>query len=70
MVCAPVWRDTPPSFNEGIIDRTGAQTLHYLSCTKISSVDLAHYGVSHAKDWFLWIWYNFTCFLFYFQISW
>ena len=22
----------------------------YLSCTTISSVDLAHYGVSHAKD--------------------
>ena len=23
----------------------------YLTCTIISSVDLAHYGVSHAKDW-------------------
>ena len=23
----------------------------YLTCTMISSVDLAHYGVSHAKDW-------------------
>ena len=22
-----------------------------LNCTMISSVDLAHYGVSHAKDW-------------------
>ena len=22
-----------------------------LICTMISSVDLAHYGVSHAKDW-------------------
>ena len=22
----------------------------YLTCTMISSVDLAHYGVSHAKD--------------------
>ena len=23
----------------------------YLTCTMISSVDLAHYGVSHVKDW-------------------
>ena len=23
----------------------------YLSCTTITSVDLAHYGVSRAKDW-------------------
>ena len=23
----------------------------YLTCTMISSVDLAHYGVSCAKDW-------------------
>ena len=23
----------------------------YLTCTMISSVDLAHYGVSLAKDW-------------------
>ena len=34
-----------------IIDRTGAQTMLYLTCTIISSVDLAHYGVSRAKDW-------------------
>ena len=39
------------SFSEGIIDRTGAQTMLYLTCTMISSVDLAHYGVSRAKDW-------------------
>ena len=25
----------------------------YLTCTMISSVDLAHYRVSHAKDWVL-----------------
>ena len=37
MVCAPV------------IDRTGAQTILYLTCTTITSVDLAHYGVSRAK---------------------
>ena len=35
----------------GIIDRKGAQTILYLSCTIISSVDLAYYGVSNAKDW-------------------
>ena len=37
----------------GEIDRAGAQTmLHvYLTCTTIISVDLAHYGVSPAKDW-------------------
>ena len=23
----------------------------YLTCTMISSLDLAHYGVSRAKDW-------------------
>ena len=42
MVCAHVRR---------VIDRTGAQSMHYLTCTIITSVDLAHYGVSRAKDW-------------------
>ena len=51
MVCAPVRRDNPPSFSSGIIDRTGAQIMLYLTCTTISSVDLAHYGVSRVKDW-------------------
>ena len=23
----------------------------YLTCTTITSVDLAHYGISRAKDW-------------------
>ena len=40
-----------PEFSEGIINRTGEQTMFYLSCTMISSVDLARYGVSRAKDW-------------------
>ena len=40
-----------PSFSKGIIDRTGAQTMLYLTCTTITSVDLAHYGVSRVKDW-------------------
>ena len=34
-----------------IIDHTGARTMLYLTFTMISSVDLAHYGVSRAKDW-------------------
>ena len=34
-----------------IIDRTGAQTMLYLTCTTVTSVDLAHYGVSRAKNW-------------------
>ena len=42
MVCAPVRRDNP---------RALAQTMLYLACTTISSVDLAQYGVSLAKDW-------------------
>ena len=50
MVCAPVQR-LSTSFSEGIIDPTEAQTIHYLTCTMISSVDLAHYRVSRAKDW-------------------
>ena len=40
-----------PSFSEGLIDRTGAQTKFYLTCTAITSVDLAHNGESRAKDW-------------------
>ena len=40
-----------PSFSEEIIDRTGAQTMLYLTCTTITSVDLAHYGISCAKNW-------------------
>ena len=53
MVCAPVRRDNPQAL--AIIDRTGAQTMLYLTCTMISSVNLAHYGVSHAKIGYLWI---------------
>ena len=40
-----------PSFSEGIIDRKGAQTMLYLTCTTISSVDFPQYAVSLAKDW-------------------
>ena len=51
MVYAPVRRDNPRALAWGIIDLTGAQTMVYLTCTTITSVDLAHNGVSHAKDW-------------------
>ena len=50
MVCAPVRRDNPRALAT-IIDRIGAQTMLYLTCTTIISVDLAHYRVSRAKDW-------------------
>ena len=51
MVCAPVRRDNPRALARGLSLRTGAQTMLYLTCTTISSVDLAQYGVSLAKDW-------------------
>ena len=50
LVCAPVRRDNPLAKARGLSLRTSAQTMLYLSYTMISSVDLAHYGVSHAKD--------------------
>ena len=46
-----LYREIIPSFSERIIDRTGAQTMHYLTCTTITSVYLAHYRISRAKDW-------------------
>ena len=49
MVCAH--GSIIPSFSEGIIDHTGAQTMLNLTCTMVSSVDFAHYEVSSAKDW-------------------
>ena len=51
MVCAPVRRDNPRALARGLSLRTGAQTMLYLTCTTITSVDLAYYGVSRAKDW-------------------
>ena len=47
MVCAPVRRDNP----SGIISPYRRTNHLYLTCTMVSSVDLAHYGVSRAKDW-------------------
>ena len=39
------------TISSGIIDRTSAQTMLYLTCTMLSSVDIAHYGVPREKDW-------------------
>ena len=41
--------------SEVIIDRAGAQTMLYLTCTMISSIGLAHYRVSRAKIGYMWI---------------
>ena len=52
MVCAPVWRDNPRALTRGLSTvQAHAQTMFYLTCTTITSVDLAHYGVYRAKDW-------------------
>ena len=51
MVCAPVRIDNPLAKARGLSLRTGAQTMLYPTCTTITSVDLAHYGVSCAKNW-------------------
>ena len=39
------------SLSEWIIDHTGKQTMLCLTCTIISSADLACYGIFGAKDW-------------------
>ena len=46
-----LYQEIITEFSEGIIDRTGAQTMLYLTCTTITSLDLGHHGVSRAKDW-------------------
>ena len=51
MVCAPVPRDNPRALARGLSLGTGAQIMLYFTCTTITSVDLAHYGVSRVKDW-------------------
>ena len=45
MVCAPVRRDNPRALARGL------STVQAHTCTTITSVDRAHYGVSRAKDW-------------------
>ena len=51
MVCAPVRRDNPRAKSSGIISPYRRTTILCLTCIMISSVDLAHYEVSRAKDW-------------------
>ena len=63
MVCPPVRGDNPRAYISWIIDRTGVQTMLYLTCIMISSVDLAHYGVTRAKDLSIWgLWYKYKYF--------
>ena len=51
MVCAPVRRDNPRALARGLsIVQAHKLCSTYLTCTMISSVDLAHYIVSRAKD--------------------
>ena len=42
------------SFSEWIIDRTGGQTMLSFTCTMISTVNLARYGVFRVKDLGIW----------------
>ena len=46
MVCAPVRRDNPRALARGL-----SIVQAHKPCTTITSVDLAHYGASRAKDW-------------------
>ena len=48
MVCAPVRRDNPRALARGL---STVQAMLYLISPTISSVNLAHDGVSRAKDW-------------------
>ena len=43
--------DNPRAKARGLSLRTGTQTMLYLTCTMISSVDLVHLEVTRAKDW-------------------
>ena len=49
--CAPLRRDNPRALARGLSTVQAPQTMLYLTCTTITSEDLAHYGVSRAKDW-------------------
>ena len=43
--CEEIWK-----FARGLSIVQSHKPCPYLTCTMISSVDLAHYGISHAKD--------------------
>ena len=53
MVCAPVRRDNPRALARGLstVQAHKPCSISLVHCTTISSVDLAQYGVSLAKDW-------------------
>ena len=45
-----VQRENPRALARGLLTTQAHKTVLYLTCTTITSVDLAHYGVSRAKD--------------------
>ena len=49
MGCAPVRRDNPRALALGL-STVQAHKPCSITCTTITSIDLAHYGVSRAKD--------------------
>ena len=51
MVCAPVRRDNPRALARGLSTVQAHKPCSISLCTTITSVDLAHYGLSCAKDW-------------------
>ena len=46
MVFAPVRRDNPRALARGLSTVQAHKTMFYLTCTTITDVDLAHYGVA------------------------
>ena len=50
MVRAPVQRDNPGALAKGL-STVQVHKPCSLTCTLISSVNLAHYRVSHAEEW-------------------
>ena len=52
MICAPVRRDNSRASARGLstVQELKPCSVSFVLCM-ISSVDLAHYGVSRAKDW-------------------
>ena len=53
MVCAPVQRDNPRAKARGLSLCAGAQTMLYLACTTMTSVDLSHTEYSMLKIGYL-----------------
>ena len=51
MVCAPVRRDNPRALARGLSTVQAHKPCSISLVPQLTSVDLAHYGVSRAKDW-------------------